>query len=260
MGRRGDKEEASGGGIIVLYTSLMILLLAFFIMMNSMSKTEEEKVQAVYQSLSGTFGFKEVGVNALNQPFTGAGAGVSGPISPVEQDYFNLRGIVLANQLRDKVSLLRSDGRRSVDIQSPVLFEPDSDILSAQGREFLAQVAEVIRDRSYPVSVYGHTDNAPSQRMDGKNNWGISSDRALAVVEFLISQQVAPGRLAAFGVAGNKPLVPNTTPRNRERNNRVELVFDARDESRFLVPDRAPEGGMDFRGFRFDLPAPGRER
>jgi chemotaxis protein MotB len=260
LGRRGEKEEPSGSGIIVLYTSLMILLLAFFIMMNSMSKTEEEKVQAVYQSLSGSFGFKEVGVNAMKQSFSGSGAGISGPISPVEQDYFNLRGIVLAQNLKDKVSLMRSAGRRSVDVESPVLFEPDSEILSAPGRDFLAQVAEVIQDRTYPLSVYGHTDDAPSQRLDGKDNWQISSDRALAVVEFLISQKVNPQRLAAFGVAGNKPLVPNTSPRNRERNNRVELVFDASDESRFLVPSRAPEGGLDFRGFRFDLPGPGKER
>jgi chemotaxis protein MotB len=185
---------------------------------------------------------------------------VSGPISPVEQDYFNLRGLVIAQKLTKQVKLLRSDSRRSIDIQTPLLFEPDSEILTARGRDFLSQVAEVLKDRNYPVSIYGHTDDAPSQRADGKDNWQISADRALAVLRYLLSQGVAEKRLAGFGMAGNRPSVPNTTPHNREINNRVELVFDASDPSQYLVPTGAPRGGMDFRGFRFDLPLPERER
>ena len=45
-------QEQSGPGIVVLYTSLMILLLAFFILLNCMSKVEEAKVEAAFNSLS----------------------------------------------------------------------------------------------------------------------------------------------------------------------------------------------------------------
>jgi len=249
---RKKVEEQSGPGIVVLYTSLMILLLAFFILLNSISKIEEAKVEAVFQSLMGTFGFQPGGLSAI-PGLMKKSTSLSSPINPVDQDYLYLRGLLKERGLLGEVKLLRSDTVKTVAIPAIMLFEPDSISLSAQGKEFLTLVAAVIGDREYPISLNGHTDDAPPEATGGKNNWYQSAERALAVLLFLVEKGVKPGRLAAFGLAGYRPLVPNTNPHHRRLNNRVEMVMDARDTSQYLLPEAQRDRKLDFRGFSFDL-------
>jgi chemotaxis protein MotB len=257
MARR-KKEEQQAPGIVVLYTSLMILLLAFFILLNSMSKTEEARVQAVFQSLVGTFGFSDAGASPMSSNMFDLSKSARAPVNPVDQDYLALKGLVQVEGLEGRVDLLRSGQVKTAVLPGALLFRPDSDAISPRGAAFLAQVAEVIADRAYPVTVRGHTDDAPSQR-PGLDNWGVSGRRAVNVVRFLIARGVAADRLAAFGLAGFDPRVPNDTAQHRLMNNRVELVFDARDASPFLLPEGERGRKLDFRGFTFDLPGAGGE-
>ena len=252
MARR-EKEEQQSPGIVVLYTALMILLLSFFILLNSMSKVEEARVQAVFESLVGTFGLAGEGSSPM-QSVLKLSKSASAPINPVDQDYLALRGVAQTEGLDGQVRFLRSNTVKTALLPDHLLFQPDSEELSPQGKVFLIKVALIIKDRDYRISVRGHTDSAPSQRRDGKDNWAISADRALAVLKFLVSQGVNPDRLAAFGLAGFDPTVRNDTIEHRRMNNRVELMFDARDASRWLVPEEEiKDRKLDFKGFTFDL-------
>jgi chemotaxis protein MotB len=250
---RRKQEEQQSPGIVVLYTALMILLLAFFILLNSISQVEEARVKAVFQSLVGTFGLTPGGPSPMPSVLK-LTKSATAPINPVEQDYIALRGLVQTEGLEGKIRLLRSNTIKTAVLPDYLLFQPDSEEISPQGKAFLAKLAQVVKNREYRISVRGNTDDAPSQRRDGKDNWAISADRALAVVRYLISQGINPERLAAFGLAGFDPTVPNDTYEHRRMNNRVELVFDARDESRWMVPEEQPkERKLDFKGFTFDL-------
>jgi len=252
---RRRQEEQQSPGIVVLYTALMILLLAFFILLNSMAKVEEARVKAVFESLVGTFGITPGGGPSPMPSVLQLTKSATAPINPVEQDYLALKGLVQTEGLEGQVRLLRSDTIKTAVLPDYLMFQPGSEQLSPQGVAFLNKVAQVIKDRDYRISVRGHTDDAPSQRSDGKDNWAISADRALAVVRYLVSQGVNPDRLAAFGLAGFDPAYANDTYEHRRMNNRVELVFDARDASRWLVPEgEAPQDRkLDFKGFTFDL-------
>jgi len=252
---RRKKEEQEAPGIVVLYTSLMILLLAFFILLNSMSKTEEARVQAVFQSLVGTFGFSPAGASPMNANVFELSRSATVPMNPVEQDYLALKGLLVDQNMQDKVRLLRSGSLKTAVIPAAVLFEPDSFELTPAGAAFMDQVARVVGGREYPLSVRGHTDDAPSMT-PGLDNWDISGRRAVAVVERLMAQKVAPQRLAAFGMAGYAPMVPNNTGQHRRMNNRVELVFDARDVSPHQLPPPPRDRTYQFRGFSFDLLGP----
>lgn len=246
-------EEQSGPGIVVLYTSLMILLLAFFILLNSMSKVEEAKVEAVFNSLMGTFGFQPGGLNVIRPELHGKTTAMAPPVNPVDQDYLFLRGLLKEKKMLGEIKLLRSETVKTVVIPAVLLFDPDSTKLSPKGGDFLAQVAAIIKNRNYPITLNGHTDDAPARATGRKNNWHISAERALAVLLFLAGKGVKPDRLAAFGLAGFRPMVPNTTPQHRRLNNRVEMVMDSRDTSRHLLPEAEKDRKLDFRGFAFDL-------
>lgn len=252
MGKR-KQEEVEAPGIVVLYTSLMILLLAFFILLNSISKTEEGKVQAVYQSLMGSFGFQPGGMSPLSSDMPNTSIRVTAPMDPMAQDWDSLRGLVLKDKIGDQVRLLVSGSAHTAVMPDMLLFKPGSDKLSQEGKVFLAQVAAVIESSQYPITINGHTDDAPAMRPDGKDNFAVSANRALAVLRFLEGQGVDPLRMAAFGLAGYQPLVSNNSLVHRRQNNRVDLVFDAKDITRHHLPESGPKQQLDFKGFVFDL-------
>lgn len=70
------------------------------------------------------------------------------------------------------------------------------------------------------LEVQGHTDNVGS----AKKNKDLSENRALAVVNYLISKGIAASRLRAVGYGGTKPIASNGNKKGRKANRRVELV------------------------------------
>ncbi len=252
MARRETQEE-KGPGIVVLYTALMILLLAFFILLNALGKTEEAKVEAAIKSLRSGFGLLSGGDSPLGGEAERGASEIAAPVTPVDQDYRYLRGLVRSLDLDREVSLLRSEASRTVVMTGALLFERDSTKLSEQGREFLRMVAEAVKGDQYPISFYGHTDDAALVDGQGRDNWRVSAERALAVLRHLVGLGVDPRRLAAFGLAGFRPRVTVTNPEHRRLNNRVEMVFDARDPAVENITAPEPEPRVDFRGFIFEL-------
>jgi type VI secretion system protein ImpK len=72
--------------------------------------------------------------------------------------------------------------------------------------------------------VRGHTDDQPIQSIRFKDNFDLSRQRALAVVK-LLGSTVPVSRLESIGVGSAEPkFVPASTPDNRARNRRVEIV------------------------------------
>ena len=94
----------------------------------------------------------------------------------------------------------------------------------------------VIRRASYPVldavvdvlnkmptikiEVQGHTDNKGSARYNKR----LSDRRAASVMKYLTSKGISADRLASKGYGFDRPLVPNTSKRNRALNRRVQFV------------------------------------
>ena len=76
------------------------------------------------------------------------------------------------------------------------------------------------------VEVHGHTDNTG----DPKTSMPLSEARAFAVANYL--RQLSPvnfpqGRIETFAHGESQPLVPNTSPANKAKNRRVEIVLRA---------------------------------
>lgn len=69
--------------------------------------------------------------------------------------------------------------------------------------------------------VEGHTDD----RGDAKFNLTLSKDRARAVMDYLTGKGIAQERLSSDGFGSAKPMVPNNTRENRQKNRRVEIII-----------------------------------
>lgn len=247
---KASSHASLSRGVVITYTSLFLLLLTFFILLNSMGRVEETRLQAALQSLQGSFGLQAGGQR---------GSGMLPVLTPVEQDYHYLRGLTEGEHQSGGIMMLRSHGQRTMAVGQALLFEDEGAELSPQGREFLARVALVVKDRGYPLVIAGHLD--PDQAAGGQGAEALtqSGRRALAVLRLLVQQGVDPSRLTAQGVAAGQPLLPVSHPQHRRYNNRVELVLDAREASPSLLPQDPQAPKAEFRGFVFDL-MPEKER
>ncbi|MDN2580049.1 peptidoglycan -binding protein [Aquibium sp. ELW1220] len=131
---------------------------------------------------------------------------------------------------------IRIVGDRFV-FQSEVLFPSGSEVINEAGRDEMAKLAAAIIDlqREIPpeinwvLRVDGHTDNVPlSGTGRYRDNWELSSARAVSVVKYLVAQGVPAARLVAAGFGEFQPLVEGDTPDARNRNRRIELKLTER--------------------------------
>lgn len=61
-----------------------------------------------------------------------------------------------------------------------------------------------------------------------KSNWDLSSARAIAVVQYLISKGVSPQRLVAAGFGEFQPIDLGKTEEAYQRNRRIEFKLTER--------------------------------
>ncbi len=90
----------------------------------------------------------------------------------------------------------------------------------------LDKIAKILS--SYPentIMVEGHTDNVPISTKRFRDNWALSTERALAVLNYLLrNTKLDPVRFAAAGYGEYQPIVSNDTPENKALNRRVDIV------------------------------------
>jgi outer membrane protein OmpA-like peptidoglycan-associated protein len=133
---------------------------------------------------------------------------------------------------RKSRTVLRED---RIEITEQVFFEYDKAVIKSESFDLLNEVASVLL--AYPqirkLRVEGHTDN----RGGDAYNFALSNDRAESVMQYLIGQGVAPGRLNAVGYGERRPLDPRENEEAWALNRRVEFIIEWWDESQGIKPD-----------------------
>jgi chemotaxis protein MotB len=109
-----------------------------------------------------------------------------------------------------------------------LLFEEGNDVLKrdAATEKLLQKVIVLTENLPYSLSIEGHTDDTPISNLEFGSNWELSSNRAIAVLEYFVGQGVVPERLQAVGHGSFKPYASNQTLRGRKLNRRVEINLD----------------------------------
>lgn len=130
---------------------------------------------------------------------------------------------------------IRIVGDRFV-FQSEVFFDAGQAALKPEGRAELEKLATVMtelmrkipQDIAWVLRVDGHTDVRPIASAQFPSNWELSSARAIAVVQYLMSRGIPPERLVAAGFGEFQPLDPERNEDAFRRNRRIELKLTER--------------------------------
>jgi len=103
-----------------------------------------------------------------------------------------------------------------------IFFKISSARLDPKSVGALTTIIDVVnRCPQVNLIVGGHTDSIGTR----KSNQRLSELRAKSVSEYMVKNKVDPKRLSTVGFGETKPLVPNNTRRNRERNRRIEFTI-----------------------------------
>lgn len=120
--------------------------------------------------------------------------------------------------------------------QSEVLFETGQATINEAGQAQLAKLAAALveisqkipTDIEWILRVDGHSDKRPINTPEFPSNLHLSAARAIAVVNFLVSQGVPAQRLAAAGFADLHPLDAADTEDAFRKNRRIEFKLTER--------------------------------
>jgi chemotaxis protein MotB len=130
-----------------------------------------------------------------------------------------------------QVEITELRGKMTVKLKDKILFASGSAALGRDGRKALDAVAEAFKDlRDRNVIVSGYTDTMPVAKTGAfKDNWDLSTARAVAVVRYLAWKGVGPTMLGAAGFSQYRPVAPNDNVANRSLNRRIEIALTAAD-------------------------------
>jgi chemotaxis protein MotB len=261
--RKGG-DDGSADRWLGTYGDAITLLMAFFVMLYAMAETDVVKFTAFVSGLEGPFGNMNatemlergpalVGEAGAEEPSRDPGAvtrppGVVVPLGAPEI----LEEMTRAqrDQLEEVEAMVQTAlaaagmpaaattevARRGLTVSiaaDDILFPSGSAAITAQGRALIGALGDPLRTAPNEVLIEGHTDDVPLRR-DGYSNWNLSTDRAVSVLELLVTDiGLAQQRLGAAGYGEFRPRVPNTDAASRALNRRVDIVF-------VVLPENAP--------------------
>jgi chemotaxis protein MotB len=126
-----------------------------------------------------------------------------------------------------KLEVLFRNGQMVLKLPSGILFPSASAKLSEEGLAALAEIMGVLDQfKTRRFVIAGHTDNLPIKgSKEFKNNWYLSTARAISVLLFMVDAGFPAKNVAAAGYGEFDPIAPNDTPANRELNRRIEIIL-----------------------------------
>lgn len=221
---------------LTTFSDLTMLLLVFFILLYSMSVPDEKKISTMLQAVTAALQGKEtkLATSTISQQEAGIildQVMMNRQIQLAQQKVFSdvkllqtkkgLEGLVGAN-FEDGVITLRAPG--------DVLFARGDVALTEKGRAIITEMKDFfIQHADQTINIRGYTDDQPPPGGSRfRDNWEVSSMRAVNVLRLLMSMGIEPKRLTSTGLADLSPLFPNTSEEYRAQNRRVEFVLEKR--------------------------------
>ncbi|QOY55771.1 flagellar motor protein MotB [Candidatus Sulfurimonas marisnigri] len=226
-------------GWLAAFGDLMSLLLCFFVLLLSMSSMDAKKISEAIGSLSGAMSVLEGGTKTeISKQRIQESTPIESRDETSEQvnriTVSAAQAVIDANEMIEKghapsIVLEEAQDGFVIELPASLLFKSGSaTIQNDDAILFLKRIALIIAElpNEIKVSVQGHTDSqGPAQSSIFKDNWELSSARAISVLQELLLDGVDPKRISASGYAEFSPKATNVTKSGKEKNRRVELHF-----------------------------------
>jgi len=132
---------------------------------------------------------------------------------------------LVAEASYDKTPLSPFDTVGTRFVTEKIYFDFGKATLRPESYRIIDEIAQfLIRNPNIKIEVQGHTDNIGGIEF----NQRLSEQRARVVVEALIQRGVSPEQVRWRGFGMSRPVAPNDTEENRQKNRRTEFVIIAR--------------------------------
>ena len=151
------------------------------------------------------------------------GAGIGGLTGGAVGSYQDRQQAALRDRLQGTgVNVTRNGDNITLNMPGNVTFGFNSANLDPQFYPVLSSVADVLKEYDKTVvEVAGHTDSVGGDEI----NQRLSEQRANAVTQYLVSQNINPQRFITIGAGKRYPIASNDTEAGRAANRRVEITL-----------------------------------
>ncbi|HUN65380.1 MAG TPA: flagellar motor protein MotB [Bacteroidota bacterium] len=234
--RRREEEHENLERWLLTYADLITLLLGLFVILYAMSKIDTPRYGELVAALTGIFGKGEHGViqghaGMVPPPIAGAGGDER---AAIEKEVKKEMSGTMASGL---ISVEQNERGVTVHMMEELLFASGSADLKDASLKVLDPLAEILKKMPNDIRVEGHTDDVPIHNDKFPSNWHLSVARAMTTAYYLIERhELTPWKIAVAGYSQYRPLLPNTTPENRARNRRVDIVIVTGEPKKTAAP------------------------
>ncbi|MGL5616272.1 MAG: OmpA family protein [Sarcina sp.] len=236
--KKSTEAERKTGGWLASFADTMTLLMTFFILLYSMASVEESKILSMANALQEILqGQKKDAI--FNYDLENGEAPIVGgenqlelelPVDEEDYTYEELKKYIEGNNLESLMDVNKTERGVELQLSDSILFPSAKAILREESKVVLGKVAEVAINTKTDIIIEGHTDNRPISNGQFESNWELSTQRAVNVVKYFISdKKVKPERLSAVGYGEYKPIASNDTENGRSSNRRVTILFKGND-------------------------------
>ncbi len=247
---------------LATFADLMSLLMCFFVLLLSFSEMDALKFKQLAGSMSQAFGVqrdvktKEIpkGTSIIAKEFTPGrptptalkvmrqhttddrkknldfrkgpqNSDKSGEEKATEKRLEKLKKALKDQIAAGEIEVSGDNQRTIIRIREKGSFSSGSATLSRRFKPVLKKIADAIEKTPGKIHISGHTDNIPISTFKFRSNWELSSARAVSILDQIlrINKNIPNDRIVIQGYADTIPLVPNSTPKNRATNRRVEI-------------------------------------
>lgn len=147
------------------------------------------------------------------------------PPPPPPPEAPTLKKLLAAEAAAGKLTVDETGGRSVVTLLGGDMFKSGSAEINDAFEDTLGRVAAALNKVPGRVMVVGHTDDQPIKSLVFRDNYELSRERAVSVVNVLKKTIDNPARLTWRGVGSSEPKAqPESAPANRAINRRVEII------------------------------------
>lgn len=246
----GDKAETPAPSVplwMQTYGDFMTLLLTFFVLLlATMSEsTSDSTVELIATAFQGAFGVMPGGATLSESNLIYGGA--SANTLPSDQRGYSTADSVdkASSKLRDEIESKKiriSEDERGfvITLGADQYFRSASAEIAEnqETTETFIKLAALLSQVPNDIRIEGHTDGGrfiagSAAEKEFGNNWGLSTARAIAVLERLFvedqTRDLNRDKFSVSGFAETKPIASNDMPDGRALNRRVDIILVRQD-------------------------------